>query len=54
MKIVVYSILYLLGLGDNPISVKQRSDYQSIRSDWEKVGQDIYKAMKRYESGQAC
>lgn len=49
MKIVVYSILYMLGLGDNPISVQQKSDYQSIRSDWEKVGQDIYKAMNNGE-----
>ena len=44
MKIVIYSVLYLFGLGDNPISVQPRNDCQAIRSDWENIGKDFYKA----------
>ena len=53
IRVVVYSILYLFGLGDNPISVQSKSDFQSIRSDWEKVGKDISIAMHNYEREQA-
>ena len=53
MKIVIYSVLYLFGLGDNPISVQPRNDCQAIRSDWENIGKDFYKAIQRYEGQQS-
>ena len=49
MRVVIYSILYLLGLGDNPISNHAGSDYHAIQSDWQKVGHDISVAMQKYE-----
>ena len=49
MRVVIYSILYMFGLGDNPITTHKYSDCQSIQSDWQKVGMDIYKSMQKYE-----
>jgi len=53
MKVVIYSVLYLFGLGDNPISIQPRDDYQAMRSDWENIGKDFYNAMQRYEGQQS-
>lgn len=52
MKVAIYSILYMFGLGDNPITMQHKNDCQSIRSDWQKIGMDIYNAMQKYEAGQ--
>ena len=49
VRIVIYSILYLFGIGENPISFHAKSDYQAIQSDWQKIGMDIQKSMQRYE-----
>ena len=54
MKIVVYSVLYMFGLGDNPIAIQHKSDYQSIQSDWQNIGGDFYKAIQRYGIEQTC
>jgi len=53
MRVAIYSILYLFGLGDNPISLQAKSDYKAIQSDWQKVGNDISAAMQKYEKQQA-
>lgn len=50
MSVVINSILYFFGIGDNPILFGTRDDGDAIRSDWERVGADIQKAMARYES----
>lgn len=43
------TLLYLFGLGDNPISPPfQSDDAEKIRQDWENVGRDIYAASKKY------
>lgn len=43
------TLLYLFGLGDNPISSPfQSDDAEKIRQDWENVGRDIYAASKKY------
>lgn len=49
MRVVIYSILYMFGLGENPITIHKHDDYQAIQSDWQKIGMDIYKSMQRYE-----
>ena len=49
METVINSILYLFGLGRNPISVQINNDSQSMKSDWYKVGHDIQKAFMKYE-----
>ena len=43
----------MFGLGENPISMHHRSDYQSIQSDWLNIGKDISVAMQKYEKQQA-
>ena len=48
VRVVIYSILYMFGLGDNPIYVHQKSAYQADQSDWQKVGMDIYNSMQKY------
>lgn len=49
MKTVVNSILYIFGIGENPISIQMYDDdFQSIKHDWENVGHDIHKAMTQY------
>ena len=53
MRIVVHSILYFFGLGENPLPNPQhkltgRSDIEAMRSDWCNVGLDIYNAMNQY------
>lgn len=48
IRIAVYSILYLFGIGENPISMHSKSDYQAIQSDWQNVGMDIYNSMQKY------
>ena len=52
MKVVIYSILYLFGLGENPITIHSRNDYQVMRSDWENIGKDFHKVMQQYERRQ--
>ena len=54
MKVVIYSILYMFGIGENPITTHKHDDYQSIQSDWEKVGMDIYRATQKYEQQKEC
>lgn len=49
MSVVLNSILYFFGIGDNPIIFDVKNDSDAIRSDWERVGADIQKAMVRYE-----
>ena len=49
VKVVIYSILYMFGFGENPITNHTRDDYHSIQSDWQKVGMDIHRAMQKYE-----
>ena len=52
MKVVIYSILYLFGLGENPITIQSRNEYQAMRSDWENIGKDFCKAIQKYERQQ--
>ena len=54
VKVVIYSILYLFGLGENPMPkrasrIKHQSDFDAISSDWHNVGMDIRNAMNNYE-----
>lgn len=58
MKVVINSILYLFGMGSNPLSehksrVPNQSDYDAISSDWRNVGMDIFTAIGKYETEQA-
>lgn len=50
MRVVFDSILYFFGVGSNPLSFDVKDDTESIRSDWEKVGSDIRKAITLYEA----
>ena len=43
----------MFGLGENPISMHNRSDYQAIQSDWQNIGNDISVAIQKYERQQA-
>ncbi len=49
MKTFRETILYFFGLGENPVRFKRHSDSEAMRSDWERVGNDIYRSMRRYE-----
>lgn len=54
MEVVLNSILYLFGLGKNPLPQqkkisKKSSDFDAIMQDWVNVGKDIQSAMIRYE-----
>ena len=47
MRVVINSILYLFGMGNNPLSehrsrLSNQSDYDAISSDWRNIGMDIY------------
>lgn len=50
MSTAINSILYFFGIGNNPIPFEIKDDATAIRSDWEKVGMDIRKAMIQYEA----
>jgi hypothetical protein len=45
MKIVINSILYFFGLGDNPLDKPLHTDAENIASDWKRVGDDLRKAI---------
>lgn len=48
-KIVISSIMYLLGIGENPIPrVGQQSDAEKLAQDWNAIGNDFRKAMREY------
>ena len=49
MRIVVESILFLFGLAENPLQIHIKSGSEAMKSDWENIGRDIQKAMRRYE-----
>lgn len=58
MKVIINSILYLFGMGSNPLSERKarmsnQSDYDAISSDWRNVGMDIFTAIGKYETEQA-
>ena len=54
MKVVIKSLLYLFGFGENPLESHTKrhaffeSDYDALSSDWHNVGMDIYNAMQKY------
>jgi hypothetical protein len=48
MKVVINSILYFFGLGENPIEKTHKNDQDAIASDWINIGNDIRKAMNIY------
>lgn len=58
MKIIVNSILYLFGFGENPLpkpkAFTSQSDIDAISSDWRNVGMDIRNSMNQYETQQAA
>ncbi|MBR1519728.1 MAG: hypothetical protein IJ635_00640 [Bacteroidaceae bacterium] len=49
MSTALKSILYYFGIGPNPVVFEVKDDASAIRSDWEKVGADLRKAMIQYE-----
>ena len=53
MSVVIKSILYLFGMGGNPLSdntrISVQSDFDAISSEWRNVGMDIQNAMLKYE-----
>lgn len=49
MSVMIKTLLYLFGMGDNPMEINIPSDSDSIRKDWENVGGDILAAMQKYE-----
>ena len=49
MNTAINGILYFFGIGPNPLSTNWKNDAAAIRSDWEKVGNDIFNSMRRYE-----
>lgn len=54
MSVVIKSILYLFGMGGNPLSDNSRitvqSDFDAISSDWRNVGMDIHSAMLKFDA----
>jgi hypothetical protein len=49
MSVMIKTLLYLFGMGDNPMEINIPSDSDSICKDWENVGGDILTAMQKYE-----
>ena len=59
MKDVIHSILFLFGLWENPLPGPRykrpyKTDADAIAADWQNVGNDLYKAMGKYEREQAA
>ena len=50
MSVFFKTILYIFGMGDNPVPVQIYDDSESIRKDWQNVGLDILKAVNKYEA----
>ena len=50
MSVFLKTILYIFGMGDNPVPVQIYDDSESIRKDWQNVGLDILKAVNKYEA----
>lgn len=49
MKVIIESILFLFGLGDNPVpEYENKSDAEALSQDWDTVGLDIRKAIENY------
>ena len=50
MSVFLKTILYIFGMGDNPVPVQIYDDSESIRKDWQNVGLDILTAVHKYEA----
>ena len=50
MSVFLKTILYIFGMGDNPVPVQIDDDSESIRKDWQNVGLDILTAVNKYEA----
>lgn len=50
MNIVINSILYFFGLGDNPLDKPLHTDAENIASDRKRVGDDLRKAIHAHEN----
>lgn len=48
MKLFINTLLYIFGMGDNPIPKDNSSDLEAISKDWINVGNDIRTAMNKY------
>lgn len=48
-KLVMQSILFMFGLGENPIhKQEQKTDREYLEADWKTVGDDLKNAMNAY------
>lgn len=49
MKLFLDTLLYMFGIGENPIQVKHEdNDMEAIHKDWINIGNDIRTALGRY------